>query len=95
MQGVWIPSLVVEVRSHVPCDTPPQKKKPKEEKQYCDKFNKDFKNGPHPNKKINYLQEQLKELSKETYTTTILIFQKVFFFLELKTQHLNISTAKV
>lgn len=63
--------------------------------QYCNKFNKDFKNGPHPNKKINYLQEQLKELSKETYTTTMLIFQKVFFFLELKTQHLNISTAKV
>ena len=44
MQGVQVPSLVGELRRHLPCG---QKPKHKTQKQYCDKFNKDFKNGLH------------------------------------------------
>ena len=42
-QGVWVQSLVEELRSHMP-----KKKKTKniKYKQYCNKSNKDFKNGP-------------------------------------------------
>ena len=47
MQGVQVRSLVGELRSHVPHS---QKTKTKQ-KQYCNKFNKDFKNGPHQKKK--------------------------------------------
>ena len=44
MQGVWVRSLVGELRSHMP-HSPPQKKNPKsiKQKQYCNEFNKDFK----------------------------------------------------
>ena len=44
MQGMQVQFLVRELRSHMP-----QAKKPKHirQKQYCNKFNKDFKNGPH------------------------------------------------
>ena len=45
MQGVQVQSLVGERRSHMPCG---QKAK---QKQYCNKFNKHFKNGPHQKKK--------------------------------------------
>ena len=38
-----------EPRSHMPHG---QESWPKQ-KQYCKKFNKDFKNGPHPNKQTN------------------------------------------
>ena len=44
MQGVRVQSLVRELRSHMPWG---QKKRHK----YCNKFNKDFKNGPHQKKK--------------------------------------------
>ena len=40
MQGVQIRSLVGELRSHMP---PGQKNKNIKQKQYCSKFNKDFK----------------------------------------------------
>ena len=42
MQGVWVGSLIRELRSHLPCG---QKKKTQniKERQYCDKFNKDLK----------------------------------------------------
>ena len=43
LQGVQVSSLVVELRSHMPC----AKKNKTKEKQYCNKFNKDCKNGPH------------------------------------------------
>ena len=46
MQGVQVQSLVRELRSHKPYS---QKKKPKhKQKQYYNKFNKDFKNDTHP-----------------------------------------------
>ena len=45
-QGVRVRSLLRELRSHMPCG---QKIK---QKQYCKKFNKDFKNGPHQKKKV-------------------------------------------
>ena len=34
-----------------PKKTPPKTKNTLEQKQYCNKFNKDFKNGPHEEKK--------------------------------------------
>ena len=49
VQGVWVRSLVRELRSH----TAQGQKNPKhkQQKQYYNKFNKDFRNGPHPKKK--------------------------------------------
>ena len=45
MQGLRVRSLVGELGSHMPRG---QKTKQNiEEKQYCNRFNKDFKNGPH------------------------------------------------
>ena len=43
MQGLWVPSLLRELRSHVP---PGQKHQNIKQKQYCNKFYKDFKHGP-------------------------------------------------
>ena len=43
-QGVWVPSLVGELRSHMPHG---QKKQNIKQKQYCNKFNKDFKIVPY------------------------------------------------
>ena len=48
MQRVRVQSLVGELRSHVPCD---QKTKTEKQEQYCNQFNKDFKNGLHLKKK--------------------------------------------
>ena len=49
MQGVLVQSLVGEQRSHVPCG----QKNPKQKTEaYCNKFNKDFKNGPHQKKNL-------------------------------------------
>ena len=41
MQKVWVPSLVRELGSHINL----------RQKQYCNKSKKDFKNGPHQEKK--------------------------------------------
>ena len=49
MHGVWVQSLVGELRSHMPRGWKARNIK---EKQYCNKFNTDFKNGPHQKKKI-------------------------------------------
>ena len=48
MQGVLVQSLIWELCSHMPCG----QKKPehKQQKLYCNKFNKDFKNGIHQKK---------------------------------------------
>ena len=46
IQGVQVRSLVGNLRSHMP-----RSQKTKKQKQYCNKFNKDFKNGPHQKKK--------------------------------------------
>ena len=43
MKAAWVQSLVREMRPHMPRG---QKAKPKQ-KQSCNMFNKDFKNGPH------------------------------------------------
>ena len=42
--GVWARALVEEIRSHMPVG---QKNQNIRQKQYCNKFNKDFKNAPH------------------------------------------------
>ena len=44
MQALQVRSLVGELRSHTPRS---QKTQNTKQKQYCNKFNKDFKNGPH------------------------------------------------
>ena len=44
MQGVRVRFLVGELRSHMPRG---QKNQNIKQKQYYNKFNKDFKNGPH------------------------------------------------
>ena len=48
MQKVRVQSLVGELRSLVPCD---QKTKTEKQEQYCNQFNKDFKNGLQKKKK--------------------------------------------
>ena len=47
MPVVWVPSLTGELRSHTPCS---QKNHDIKQIQYCNKFNKDFNNGPHQKK---------------------------------------------
>ena len=48
MLGVWVRSLHRELGSHVPCGQKKNKTKQNiKQKQYCNKFNKDFKNDPH------------------------------------------------
>ena len=47
MQGVQVRSLVMKLKSHMPHS---QKKQNIKQKQYCNMFNKDFKNGPHQKK---------------------------------------------
>ena len=47
--GVAGGSLVSKLRSHMPHG---QKSQNIKQKQYCNKFNKDFKNGPHQKTKI-------------------------------------------
>ena len=46
MQGLWVQSLVEELRSHMPHNKNTKHKA----EAYCNKFNKDFKNGPHQKK---------------------------------------------
>ena len=45
--GVQLRSVVGELRSHMSWG---QKNQNIKQKQYCNKFNKDFKNGPHQKK---------------------------------------------
>ena len=47
--GVAGGSLVSKLRSHMPCG---QKSQNIKQKQHCNKFNKDLKNGPHQKTKI-------------------------------------------
>ena len=50
VQGVWVRYLVWELRSKIPHASQPKNQNIKR-KQYCNKFNKDFKNDPHQKKK--------------------------------------------
>ena len=45
--------LILRQGAKIPHDSQPKNKNIKQ-KQYCNKFNEDFKNGPHPKKK-NFL----------------------------------------
>ena len=49
MKGVWVRGPGGELRSHMPLS---QKNQNLKQKQYCNKFNKDFKNGLHLKKKL-------------------------------------------
>ena len=59
-QGVQVWSLVGELRTHMPWN---QKTKHKQQKQYCNKFNKDFLNGPHQKKNI-FKEKENRKISK-------------------------------
>ena len=56
MQGMWIQSLVGKLRSHMPIGKTPAYK---QQKQYCNKFNKDFKMA-HIKKHLEKKQEKFK-----------------------------------
>ena len=47
MQGVWVQSPVGELRSHMPQGQKKKQNLKKQQKQYCNKLNKDLKNAPH------------------------------------------------
>ena len=51
MQGVWVQSLVGELRFCTPLGQSQPKNQNIKQKQYFSKYNKDFKNGPHGKKK--------------------------------------------
>ena len=53
VQGAQVPSLVRELRSHKPPGQKKikRKKRKRNQKRYCNKFNKDFQDGPHKKKK--------------------------------------------
>ena len=53
MQGAQVQSLFGELRPHMPWGPKPKNVK---QRQYCDKFNKDFKNGPHKKKSLKTLK---------------------------------------
>ena len=57
MQGVWVRSLVGELGSHMPRG---QKNQNIKQKQCCNTFNKDFKNGPHQ-KSLKILKQKNKQ----------------------------------
>ena len=61
VQGMWVHSLVGKLIFHMPHG---QKNKNIKQKQYCNKFNKDFKNDPHQKKKKIF-----KKKEKETQTS--------------------------
>jgi len=50
---VRVQSLVGELRSHMPCSQNIEK-----QKQYCNRFNKDFKSGSHKKKKKKKLDKK-------------------------------------
>ena len=54
MQEVWVWSHVWELRCHMPCG---QKNQNMKQEQCCNKFNKDFKNGPHQKKEKCFKKE--------------------------------------
>ena len=67
MQGVQVPFLAGELRSHMPHG---QKNQNTKQKQYCNKFNKDFKDGPHTHT----------NLKKKKVAQTYLDFQGCLLF---------------
>ena len=67
MQGGVVPSLVKELRSHMPRS---QKIKKMKQEQYCNRFSKDLKNGPHP-KKEKYLKMIASNSGKDAMRRTL------------------------
>ena len=47
VQGMWVQSLVRELRFHISCAAPRKIKQNIRQKQCCNKFHKDFKSGLH------------------------------------------------
>ena len=65
MQWVQFPSLVGEQRSHLPLGQ--KKQNIKNQKQYCNKFNKDFKKWSTLKKKVFKKEEQCSQYLLMTY----------------------------
>ena len=61
MQGVWVPSLVRELGSHINL----------RQKQYCNEFKKDFKNGPHQEKKKSSKKKQQNCLFRQCFQNSV------------------------
>ena len=78
VQGLWIRSLVGELRSHMSLSQKPHNMK---HKQYCNKFNKDFKNDPHYKKNLKNVNEDIETLNNlQSHTAIQLVAQKLLFF---------------
>ena len=75
MQGVRVRSLVGELRSHMP-----RGQKNIKQKQYCNKFSKDFKNGP-PQKNVKRKLDL--SLKKEKYSNSLFIYLCSIYFTEI------------
>ena len=71
MQGVQVQSLVRELRSPLACCQKNQ------QKQYCNKFNKNFKNSPHQKK--NSLKKEWLKIPVEILWWVSLLKKKNFF----------------
>ena len=67
MQDVRVPSLLGELGSHI---SRGQKAKT-EQRQYCNKFNKNFENGPHPKKKKSLKEKRNEVLTHATTWTNL------------------------
>ena len=61
-----IPGLGAKIHHASWPEKPPQHKQHKPQKQYCNKFNKDFKNDPHQNKNL-----EKKKKNKRLYLALI------------------------
>ena len=85
MQGVRVRSLLRELRSHMPRGQENQNIK---QKQYCNKFNKDFKSGPHQKNKQTNKQNQNQSLA--THKSKICKLKKKKNWKEVKLSLLQI-----
>ena len=67
MQGVWVWSLVEELRSHTPQGQKKRKEKNQntKQKQYCNKFNKNFKKKSSHKKKKNLKKKEKNSSSSD------------------------------
>ena len=81
MQWVRVQSMVKELRSHIPCGKNPEHK----QKQYCSKFNKDFKNGPYEKKRERKILKKEKETcqraGQQIFGFEILVYDFDFYLM--------------
>ena len=76
VKGTWVQSLEEEQRSHMPQG---QKNQNIKQKQYCNKVNKDFKNGPH----LKILKRKKKGFSTAMFSWSSLQTRKTHYLVSL------------